>query len=100
MNWFGKKKTTAPTTVSATSTARPTDPQTTIVTLRETIANQEKRYVILSTNSNSFFDVISDFDVDFNNNTPHTFPLVCIYYYLQGRTHRSQNGADGARGKS
>ncbi|GAX13124.1 hypothetical protein FisN_17Hh053 [Fistulifera solaris] len=43
MNWFGKKKPTAPTTVSATSTARPTDPQTTIVTLRETIANQEKR---------------------------------------------------------
>ncbi|GAX09304.1 charged multivesicular body protein 4 [Fistulifera solaris] len=43
MNWFGKKKTTAPTTVSATSTARPADPQTTIVTLRETIANQEKR---------------------------------------------------------
>jgi len=42
MNWFGKKK-EAPTTVSATSTQRPADPQTTIVKLRESIANQEKR---------------------------------------------------------
>jgi hypothetical protein len=45
MNWFGKKKAPEPSTVSATSVARPTDPQTTIVKLRETIANQEKRYV-------------------------------------------------------
>ena len=44
MNWFGKKK-TQPTTVSATSTQRPADPQTTIVKLRESIANQEKRWV-------------------------------------------------------
>lgn len=44
MNWFGKKK-TEPSTVSATSVARPADPQTTIVKLRESIANQEKRWV-------------------------------------------------------
>ena len=43
MNWFGSKKKSAPTTVSATSTQRPADPQTTIVKLRESIANQEKR---------------------------------------------------------
>ncbi|EEC46235.1 predicted protein [Phaeodactylum tricornutum CCAP 1055/1] len=42
MNWFGKKK-TEPSTVSATSAARPEDPQKTIVKLRESIANQEKR---------------------------------------------------------
>jgi len=42
MNLFGKKK--SPTsTVSATSTRQPTDPQQTIVKLRETISNQEKR---------------------------------------------------------
>lgn len=43
MNWFGKKKAPEPSTVSATSVVRPTDPQTTIVKLRETIMNQEKR---------------------------------------------------------
>lgn len=42
MNWFGKKK-TEPSTVSATSAARSADPQTTIVKLRESINNQEKR---------------------------------------------------------
>jgi hypothetical protein len=42
MNWFGKKKAT-PSTVSATSTSKPTDAQSTIVRLRENIANQEKR---------------------------------------------------------
>ena len=42
----GKKKPTAPSTVSATSVARPEDPQNTIVKLREAIANQEKRYVL------------------------------------------------------
>jgi len=39
----GKKKPTAPSTVSATSVARPEDPQNTIVKLREAITNQEKR---------------------------------------------------------
>ena len=39
---FGKKKTPT-STVSATSTSQPADPNTTIVKLRETIANQEKR---------------------------------------------------------
>jgi hypothetical protein len=43
-NIFGKKSSSAPSTVSATSVARPTDPQTTIVQLREAISNQEKRY--------------------------------------------------------
>ncbi|KAG7346008.1 Snf7 family protein [Nitzschia inconspicua] len=42
MNWFGKKK-TQPSTVSATSASKPSDPQLTIVKLRESIANQEKR---------------------------------------------------------
>jgi charged multivesicular body protein 4 len=42
MNLFGKKKTPT-STVSATSSAQPADPNTTIVKLRETIANQEKR---------------------------------------------------------
>lgn len=45
MNWFGKKKAPEPSTVSATSVAKPTDPQTTIVRLREAIGNQEKRCV-------------------------------------------------------
>lgn len=48
MNWFGKKKPAEPTTVSATSAARPADPQTTIVKLRESISDQEKRYVLIS----------------------------------------------------
>ncbi|KAL7580752.1 hypothetical protein ACA910_001035 [Epithemia clementina (nom. ined.)] len=44
MNWFGRKKEApAPSTVSATSAVRPTDPQSTIVQLREQIANQDKR---------------------------------------------------------
>jgi hypothetical protein len=43
MNWFGKKKPTT-STVSATSTSKPSDPQLTIVKLRENIANQEKRW--------------------------------------------------------
>jgi hypothetical protein len=44
MNLFGKKKTPT-STVSASSTTQPSDPQKTIVKLRETIANQEKRWV-------------------------------------------------------
>jgi acyl dehydratase len=45
-NLFGKKKDTpAPSTVSATSVVRAEDSQTTIVQLRDSIANQEKRYV-------------------------------------------------------
>jgi len=42
MNFFGKKKPQA-STVSATSTTLPSDPQVTIVKLREAISNQEKR---------------------------------------------------------
>ena len=44
-NLFGAKKkaAAAPSTVSATSAVRPEDPQTTIVKLRDSIANQEKR---------------------------------------------------------
>jgi hypothetical protein len=45
MNWFGKKKETKPSTVSATSSRPVTDPQSTMVTLRENITMQEKRYV-------------------------------------------------------
>mmetsp|Transcript_114819 Transcript_114819/g.331827 ORF Transcript_114819/g.331827 Transcript_114819/m.331827 type:complete len:228 (-) Transcript_114819:126-809(-) len=41
-NLFGSKKAAA-TTVSKTSTIQPNDPSKTIVTLRESIANQEKR---------------------------------------------------------
>jgi hypothetical protein len=41
-NLFGKQKAAA-STVSATSTIQPADPQNTIVKLRESIANQEKR---------------------------------------------------------
>ena len=41
MNFFGKKKTTA-STVSSTSKSTPTDPQTTIVKLRETIEEFER----------------------------------------------------------
>jgi hypothetical protein len=45
-NLFGKKKDTpAASTVSATSVVRAEDSQTTIVQLRDSIANQEKRYV-------------------------------------------------------
>mmetsp|Transcript_16263 Transcript_16263/g.23612 ORF Transcript_16263/g.23612 Transcript_16263/m.23612 type:complete len:224 (+) Transcript_16263:33-704(+) len=43
MNWFGKKKTAQPSTVSASSTRQSTNPQSTIVTLRESIKTQEKR---------------------------------------------------------
>lgn len=44
MNFFGtKKEKPAASTVSATSANRPADPQSTIVKLRENIANQEKR---------------------------------------------------------
>jgi hypothetical protein len=46
-NLFGKKKNVEASTVSATSSRVPADPQTTIVALREQIANQEKRFVIL-----------------------------------------------------
>ncbi|GKY92112.1 hypothetical protein MPSEU_000774600 [Mayamaea pseudoterrestris] len=42
-NVFGKKKAPEPSTVSATSVVRTSDPQVTIVKLRETISNQEKR---------------------------------------------------------
>jgi hypothetical protein len=43
MNWFGKKKEATPSTVSATSTRPVTDPQSTIIKLRENIQAQEKR---------------------------------------------------------
>eukprot|EP00934_Nitzschia_sp_Nitz4_P008111 Nitzschia sp. Nitz4//scaffold198_size39746//30491//33100//NITZ4_007606-RA/size39746-augustus-gene-0.9-mRNA-1//-1//CDS//3329540533//8101//frame0 len=42
-NVFGKKKTTTASTVSSSSKLQPTDPQKTIVQLREAISNQEKR---------------------------------------------------------
>jgi len=42
-NLFGKKKAEAPTTVSATPTRTPSDPQQTVVKLREAIKTQEKR---------------------------------------------------------
>lgn len=48
MNFFGKKKKDVPnTTVSATSASKPSDAQTTIVKLRESITNQDKRSVAL-----------------------------------------------------
>lgn len=43
MNWFGKKKPAA-STVSSGSSKAPSNPQGTIVTLRENIATQEKRW--------------------------------------------------------
>jgi len=44
MNFFGKKKKAVQqSTVSATSASKPSDAQTTIVKLRESIANQDKR---------------------------------------------------------
>mmetsp|Transcript_23221 Transcript_23221/g.64385 ORF Transcript_23221/g.64385 Transcript_23221/m.64385 type:complete len:226 (+) Transcript_23221:410-1087(+) len=43
MNFFGKKKKNVNTTVSSTSTSKPSDAQTTIVKLRESIVNQDKR---------------------------------------------------------
>lgn len=43
MNWFGKKKSKDASTVSAASSRPTTDPQNTIVKLRDNIANQEKR---------------------------------------------------------
>lgn len=43
MNFFGKKKKEVNTTVSSTSTSKPSDAQTTIVKLRESITNQDKR---------------------------------------------------------
>jgi hypothetical protein len=52
-NLFGKKKSTAPSTVSATSAVRPEDTQTTIVKLRDNISNQEKRYVRISGSSSA-----------------------------------------------
>jgi hypothetical protein len=49
MNFFGKKKKDVPnTTVSATSASKPSDAQTTIVKLRESIANQDKRSVVMT----------------------------------------------------
>jgi hypothetical protein len=51
-NLFGKKKDVAPSTVSATSVARPEDPQNTIVKLRDAITNQEKRYVVKKNEEN------------------------------------------------
>jgi hypothetical protein len=44
-NLFGKKKVEA-STVSATPTQRVSDPQTTIVRIRESIQNQDKRCVM------------------------------------------------------
>ena len=52
-NLFGKKKdssTPAPSTVSVTSAVAAKDPQTTIVQLRDSIANQDKRYVFVGVN--------------------------------------------------
>jgi len=48
MNWFGKKKKEEGSTVSASS-ARPSvsNPQATIVKLRENIRTQDKRLVLL-----------------------------------------------------
>lgn len=43
-NLFGSKKTSGPTTVSQASTVRASDPQNTIVKLKESIENQEKRH--------------------------------------------------------
>jgi hypothetical protein len=43
MNFFGKKKAPTASTVSATSSVQAKNPQTTIVKLRESIENQEKR---------------------------------------------------------
>lgn len=43
MNFFGKKKKEVNTVVSSTSVSRPGDAQTTIVKLRESISNQDKR---------------------------------------------------------
>jgi len=43
MNWFGKKKPVTATTTSAVTSHRPNDTTLTIVKLRETIAQQEKR---------------------------------------------------------
>jgi len=43
MNFFGKKKKEVNTVVSSTSASKPSDAQTTIVKLRESIANQDKR---------------------------------------------------------
>ena len=46
MNFFGKKKKEVQqSTVSATSASKPSDAQTTIVKLRESITNQDKRLV-------------------------------------------------------
>ena len=42
MNWFGKKK-ESPSTVSATSSRPVSNPQSTMVKLRENISTQEKR---------------------------------------------------------
>ena len=57
-NLFGKKKdssTPAPSTVSVTSAVAAKDPQTTIVQLRDSIANQDKRYVFVGVNFASFW---------------------------------------------
>ena len=50
MNFFGNKKKEVNTTVSSTSASRPSDAQTTIVKLRESIANQDKRSVVMDHN--------------------------------------------------
>jgi len=43
MNFFGRKKKEVNTVVSSTSASKPSDAQTTIVKLRESIVNQDKR---------------------------------------------------------
>lgn len=43
MNWFGKKKQNEASTTAAGSSGKSTNPANTIVKLRESIANQEKR---------------------------------------------------------
>jgi hypothetical protein len=50
-NLFGKKKPAAPAGGGSGGGGRPSDPQATIVTLRESIANQEKRCVLLAPSS-------------------------------------------------
>ena len=45
MNWFGKKKKAEASTTSSGSSGAGSDPQSTIVRLREAVSTQEKRWV-------------------------------------------------------
>lgn len=78
---FGKKKDVAPSTVSATSVARPEDPQNTIVKLRDAITNQDKRYVLPKTkesvwNRTAAFDLVFFLLNDNTGSTKITVPSV------------------------